>query len=45
VTYTKKKVLTILGVLVVAGAALGGGLYLAFPLQMSTIGGLTRASS
>src|SRR5271163_218750 len=37
-----KKLLIILAVLVVAGAAIGGGLYLAFPVQMSTIGGLTR---
>jgi alcohol dehydrogenase (cytochrome c) len=43
VTHTKKKVLIILGVLIVAGAAIGGGLYLAFPVQMSTIGGLSRA--
>jgi alcohol dehydrogenase (cytochrome c) len=43
VTDTKKKVLIILGVLIVAGAAIGGGLYLAFPVQMSTIGGLSRA--
>ncbi|MGO9946125.1 MAG: PQQ-binding-like beta-propeller repeat protein [Steroidobacteraceae bacterium] len=38
-----KKILIIVGVLVVAGAVIGGGLYLAFPVQMSTIGGLTRA--
>jgi alcohol dehydrogenase (cytochrome c) len=37
-----KKVLIILAVLAVAGAAIGGGLYLAFPVQMSTIGGLTH---
>jgi alcohol dehydrogenase (cytochrome c) len=37
-----KKILIILGVLIVAGAAIGGGLYLAFPVQMSTIGGLTH---
>ena len=41
-THTKKKVLIILGVLIVAGAVIGGGLYLAFPVQMSTIGGLTH---
>src|SRR5271167_2062182 len=38
----KKKLLIIIGVLIVAGAVIGGGLYLAFPVQMSTIGGLTR---
>jgi alcohol dehydrogenase (cytochrome c) len=38
-----KKFLIIVGVLVVAGAIIGGGLYLAFPVQMSTIGGLSRA--
>jgi alcohol dehydrogenase (cytochrome c) len=37
-----KKFLIVVGVLVVAGAAIGGGLYLAFPVQMSTIGGLTH---
>jgi alcohol dehydrogenase (cytochrome c) len=31
-----------LAVLAVLGAIIGGGLYLAFPVQMSTIGGLTR---
>jgi alcohol dehydrogenase (cytochrome c) len=37
-----KKILIIIAVLAVAGAAIGGGLYLAFPVQMSTIGGLTH---
>ena len=37
-----KKILIIIGVLIVAGAVIGGGLYLAFPVQMSTIGGLSR---
>ena len=37
-----KKFLIIVGVLVVAAAAIGGGLYLAFPVQISTIGGLTH---
>jgi alcohol dehydrogenase (cytochrome c) len=38
----KKKLLIIAGALVVAGAAIGGGLYLAFPVQVSTIAGLTH---
>jgi PQQ-dependent dehydrogenase (methanol/ethanol family) len=37
-----KKLFIIVGALVVIGAVIGGGLYLAFPVQMSTIGGLTR---
>ncbi len=37
-----KRLLIILGVLAVAGAVIGGGLYFAFPVQMSTIGGLTH---
>ena len=37
-----KKFFIIVGVLVVIGAAIGGALYLAFPVQMATIGGLTR---
>jgi alcohol dehydrogenase (cytochrome c) len=37
-----KKISIIIAVLAVAGAAIGGGLYLAFPVQMSTIGGLTH---
>src|SRR5215468_11662623 len=37
-----KRLLIIIGVLAVIGAIVGGGLYLAFPVQMSTIGGLTR---
>ena len=37
-----KRVLVIIGVLAVIGAVIGGGLYLAFPVQMSTIGGLSR---
>src|SRR5271165_2252790 len=39
---TQKKLLIIAGVLVVAGAAIGGVLYVAFPVQISTIAGLTR---
>jgi alcohol dehydrogenase (cytochrome c) len=35
-----KRFWTNLGVLAVLGALIGGGLYLAFPVQMSTIGGL-----
>jgi len=37
-----KKFFMIVGVLVVIGAAVGGALYYAYPVQMSTIGGLTR---
>ena len=37
-----KKLLIIAAVLVVVGAALGGGLYLAYPVQVSTIAGLSR---
>jgi alcohol dehydrogenase (cytochrome c) len=37
-----KKVLIIIAALAVIGAVIGGGLYLAFPVQMSTIGGLAR---
>ena len=37
-----KKLFIIVGVLVVIGAVIGGGLYLAFPVQMSTVGGLSR---
>ena len=37
-----KKFWRTIGVLAVLGAVIGGGLYLAFPVQMSTIGGLTR---
>jgi alcohol dehydrogenase (cytochrome c) len=39
---SKKKFFIIIGALVVIGAAIGGALYLAYPVQMSTIGGLTR---
>src|SRR5271170_976154 len=39
---TKKKLLIIAAVLVVVGGAIGGGLYLAFPVQVSTIAGLSR---
>jgi hypothetical protein len=39
---TTKKVLLIIGALAVVGAIAGGGLYLAFPVQMTQIGGLTR---
>jgi glucose dehydrogenase len=38
----KKKLSIIFGGLVVAGAVIGGGLYLAFPVRVSTIGGLSR---
>jgi alcohol dehydrogenase (cytochrome c) len=41
-TGTKKKLLIIVAALVVAGGALGGGLYLAYPVQVSTIAGLSR---
>jgi alcohol dehydrogenase (cytochrome c) len=37
-----KKLLIIVVLLAVIGAAIGGGLYLAFPVQMSTFAGLTR---
>jgi len=37
-----KKFLIIIGTLIVIGAAAGGALYYAYPIQMSTIGGLTR---
>jgi alcohol dehydrogenase (cytochrome c) len=37
-----KRVVIVIGVLAVIGALIGGGLYLAFPVQMSTVGGLTR---
>ena len=39
---TTKKVLLIIGALAVVGAVVGGGLYLAFPVQMSQIGGPSR---
>jgi len=38
----KKKLFVIIGALIVIGAAIGGALYLAYPVQVSTIGGLTR---
>ncbi len=38
----KKKLFIIIGALVVIGAEAGGALYYAYPVQMSTIGGLTR---
>jgi alcohol dehydrogenase (cytochrome c) len=38
----KHKLLIIAGALVVVGAAVAGALYLAFPVQVSTIGGLSR---
>jgi PQQ-dependent dehydrogenase (methanol/ethanol family) len=41
-TTMRKKLLITAGGLVVAGAVIGGGLYLAFPVQMSTMGGLSR---
>src|SRR5262245_52435566 len=37
-----KKILIVIGALAVIGAAIGGALYLALPVQMSTIGGLMR---
>ena len=37
-----KRALLVVVVLAVLGAVVGGGLYLAFPVQMSTIGGLSR---
>src|SRR5215467_11728048 len=37
-----KRILIIVGVLFVIGAVTGAGLYVAFPNQMSIIGGLTR---
>ena len=38
----KYKLLIIAGALGVTGAAIGGGLYLAYPVQVSTLAGLTR---
>ena len=38
----KYKLLIIAVALGVAGAAVGGGLYLAYPVQMSTLAGMTR---
>jgi alcohol dehydrogenase (cytochrome c) len=38
----KHKFLVIVGAVVVAGAVVGGALYAAFPVQVSTVGGLTR---
>jgi alcohol dehydrogenase (cytochrome c) len=38
----KHKLLIIAGAVVVVGAAMAGALYLAFPVQVSTIGGLSR---
>ena len=38
----RSKLLIIVGALGVAGAAVAGALYLAFPVQMSTIGGMSR---
>src|SRR5271166_619256 len=39
----KKRFFIIICVLVLIGAAVGGGLYLIYPVQMSTIAGLSRA--
>src|SRR5208282_4690572 len=39
-TVTKKKLLIIIGALFVAGVALAGILYVAFPVQMTTYGGM-----
>jgi alcohol dehydrogenase (cytochrome c) len=41
-TKTTKKRLTILGALVVAGVAVAGALFAAFPVQMTTYGGIGR---
>jgi alcohol dehydrogenase (cytochrome c) len=41
-TPTKKKLLIIIGVLVVGGGALAGVLFAAFPVQMTTYGGIAR---
>jgi hypothetical protein len=38
----KYKLVIIAGALGVAGAAVAGGLYLAYPVQVSTLGGMTR---
>ncbi len=38
----KAKLLTIVGALIVIGAVTGGALYYAFPVQISTLAGLTR---
>jgi alcohol dehydrogenase (cytochrome c) len=38
----KKRLTVVVVALVVAGGVIAGGLYLAFPVQMSTIGGLSR---
>ena len=38
----KYKLLIIAGALGVIGAAVGGGLYLAYPVQVSTLAGMTR---
>ncbi len=38
----KSKILIIAGAVIVAGAAVGGGLYLVYPVQVSTLAGLTR---
>ena len=37
-----KKLIMILGALAVIGAAAGGGLYYAYPVQVSTLAGLRR---
>ena len=37
-----KKLLMIVAALCVIGAAVGGGLYLAYPVQVSTLAGMTR---
>jgi hypothetical protein len=39
----KAKLLTIVGALIVIGAVTGGALYYAFPVQVSTLAGLTRS--
>jgi alcohol dehydrogenase (cytochrome c) len=41
-THTKKKLLIIAAALVITGGVVGGGLYLAYPVQVSTFAGLSR---
>ena len=41
-TSMRHKLFIIAGALVVAGAAVGGGLYYVYPVQVSTIAGMTR---
>ena len=39
---TLKKILLLVGALIVAGAAVGGALYYVYPVQVTTLAGLTR---